>query len=343
MNFKIGDKVGFLNEKGTGTVSKIINKTTVGVTIEDGFEIPYVVSELILMVDEQEQREQPVKPVIQQTFQPEIKQKTNSKKKEREGIYIAFSPEKMNDIAHSDINVWLINHSNYQLLFTYSVFQNGSFLTVETGTVNAYEPLLIETIDRKLLDDFSNFKIDVLFFDMKEHEHQLPVSEVIKLKPIKLYKENAFAENNFITQEALVIKVAFLDSYLEDEADYISKVDLSKVLFQKQTHSNAPKKSKPHANNNPNNEMEIDLHIEELLDNYSGMSNAQIINVQLNHFQKALDKAITDHYRKLFVIHGIGNGRLKQEVRNILTSYKLQHFDASYSKYGFGATEVLIG
>ena len=36
MNFKIGDKVRFLNETGEGTVSKIINKTTVGITIEDG-------------------------------------------------------------------------------------------------------------------------------------------------------------------------------------------------------------------------------------------------------------------------------------------------------------------
>ena len=51
MNFKIGDKVRFLNEKGEGTVSKIINKTNVGVTIEDGFEIPYANSQLVLIYD----------------------------------------------------------------------------------------------------------------------------------------------------------------------------------------------------------------------------------------------------------------------------------------------------
>ena len=49
MNFKLGDKVRFLNEKGEGVVSKIINKTTVGVTIEDGFELPFVVSQLLLI------------------------------------------------------------------------------------------------------------------------------------------------------------------------------------------------------------------------------------------------------------------------------------------------------
>jgi dsDNA-specific endonuclease/ATPase MutS2 len=73
------------------------------------------------------------------------------------------------------------------------------------------------------------------------------------------------------------------------------------------------------------------------------MSNAEIILVQLKHFQSALDTSINEHYRKLVIIHGVGNGRLKQEVRTILSSYKnLQFHDASYSKYGFGATEILI-
>ena len=90
-------------------------------------------------------------------------------------------------------------------------------------------------------------------------------------------------------------------------------------------------------------EMEINLHIEELLDNYSGMSNAEIINVQLRHFQKALDKAITGRYRKLIVIHGVGNGRLKQEVRAILDNENMRYYDGSYARYGYGATEVVIG
>lgn len=120
------------------------------------------------------------------------------------------------------------------------------------------------------------------------------------------------------------------------------KVDVSKLFTQKLHHSDKPKKSKPHAQNNGMLEMEINLHIEELLDNYTGMSNAEIINVQLRYFQKALDKAITGHYRKLVVIHGVGNGRLKQEVRSILDSENMRYYDGSYAKYGYGATEVHI-
>jgi dsDNA-specific endonuclease/ATPase MutS2 len=89
--------------------------------------------------------------------------------------------------------------------------------------------------------------------------------------------------------------------------------------------------------------MEIDLHIEELLENYSGMNNAEIVQIQLKHFQNALDTAINNHYKKLIVIPGVGNGRLKQEVRNILSANKtVKFYDASYSRYGFGATEIAI-
>jgi len=64
--------------------------------------------------------------------------------------------------------------------------------------------------------------------------------------------------------------------------------------------------------------------------------------VQLKHFQKALDKAITERYKKLIVIHGVGNGRLKHEVRTLLSAENFRFYDGSYAKYGYGATEVLI-
>jgi hypothetical protein len=342
MNFKIGDKVRFLNEKGEGIVSKIINKTTVGITIEDGFELPFAVSQLLLIYDES-RIQSSVKYVEEPPVVPlEKKNLKTSKIEEQEGIYLAFSPEKENDIAHSDFNVWMINNTSYQLLFTYSIFSNDGFKTFETGHIDAFEHELIETIDRKLLSESSTFKIDALFFDEKEHTHQLPISEVIKLKPIKLYKENAFSENRFISEKSLIINVCELNG-LKSEDQYRPDIDLSKILFQKQTKTDTSKKSKPHVSNNPAYEMEINLHIEELMENYSGMSNAEIIQIQLKHFQNALDKAINDRCRSLVVIHGVGNGRLKQEVRAIITSYKnLKMHDGSYSKYGFGATEIII-
>jgi dsDNA-specific endonuclease/ATPase MutS2 len=45
----------------------------------------------------------------------------------------------------------------------------------------------------------------------------------------------------------------------------------------------------------------------------------------------------------LIVIHGVGNGKLKQEIASILkTVDDIEYYDASYKDYGYGATEVRI-
>jgi len=343
MNFKPGDKVKFLNEKGEGTVTRIINKMTVGVTVEDGFEIPYVISELVLVSEKNEERHS-VKAI--KTSPPIIEQKQQFKTpvfkvEEEEGVYLGFSPENKNDISRSNINVWLVNHTSYTISFSYSIWNSGSYTMLETGKINPFDVDLVQTIDRKELNDHRNFKVDALFYSEQPHTHQHPISSVIKLKPIKLYKENAFKPNGFIEEKALVFPVYKFSERMASEAYLITDKDLSGMLSQKNKEMVRSKVSKPHAINNPLNELEIDLHIEELLEDYSNMSNAEIVQVQLRHFKNALDKAINEHLKKLIVIHGVGNGRLKQEVREILAGYKnLKYFDGSYARYGFGATEI---
>ena len=345
MNFKIGDKVKFLNEKGQGIVTRIINKTTLGITIEDGFEIPYAISNLVSERDERNDhpKQHPV-PEESRVEKEVIHAVTDLREEEEEGVYLGFSPENIKNISASDINVWVINHTSYHLLFTYSIWSNGSYQLIETGTILGYSAELVQTIRRKELNDHRNFKIDALFFKKKEYEHQHPVSNVIKLKPIKLYKENAFQPNGFIPENALIFDVYRLKDEEETAEPFmITEKKLAKILFQKSRTQDKPKVSKPHANNNPLNEMEIDLHIEELLEDYTKMSNAEIIKVQLTYFQNALDKAINEHFKKLIVIHGVGNGRLKQEVRALIENHSsLKYQDASYARYGFGATEIVF-
>jgi DNA-nicking Smr family endonuclease len=58
---------------------------------------------------------------------------------------------------------------------------------------------------------------------------------------------------------------------------------------------------------------------------------------------RALYGAIRDGKRKLIVIHGVGEGILREEVRRMLQYYDgVQFHDADMRRYGTGATEVLI-
>lgn len=88
---------------------------------------------------------------------------------------------------------------------------------------------------------------------------------------------------------------------------------------------------------------EIDLHIEELTDDYRNLSNGEILEIQMRHFTHFMADAIEKKIPKVIIIHGKGEGVLKNEIRTALFAYgNLEIHDASYTKYGQGATEVII-
>ena len=93
-----------------------------------------------------------------------------------------------------------------------------------------------------------------------------------------------------------------------------------------------------------NEEHEIDLHIEELIDSHRGMSNSQILSVQMANFSRELNVAIRQGSKKLIAIHGVGEGVLRAEIRKeIHYNYpEFQTYDANYKSYGYGATEILL-
>jgi len=93
----------------------------------------------------------------------------------------------------------------------------------------------------------------------------------------------------------------------------------------------------------PDVDMEIDLHLHEIIDNERGMSDAEKIQYQISYFERMLEKAIREKKKKVVFIHGIGKGRLREEMRRVMSFYtNVRYFDADHRKYGSGATEVHI-
>lgn len=89
--------------------------------------------------------------------------------------------------------------------------------------------------------------------------------------------------------------------------------------------------------------LEVDLHIEKLVQSTKGMNNYDILNIQIETAQRQLDFAIKNKIQKVVLIHGVGEGILKAELDFLLNKYSYISFqEASFQKYGFGATEVYI-
>ena len=72
------------------------------------------------------------------------------------------------------------------------------------------------------------------------------------------------------------------------------------------------------------------------------MSNFEILTLQLETAKKNIEFAISKRISKIVFIHGVGEGVLKNELHYLLGRYPTKFYDASYKKYGLGATEVYI-
>lgn len=88
---------------------------------------------------------------------------------------------------------------------------------------------------------------------------------------------------------------------------------------------------------------EIDLHIETITDSHAGLSNGEILMKQMRELRTFFQRAKSKRIRKLVIIHGVGMGVLKEEVRTFLDRQdSIEYFDADFREYGKGATAVEI-
>ncbi|GIM48982.1 Smr/MutS family protein [Capnocytophaga stomatis] len=88
--------------------------------------------------------------------------------------------------------------------------------------------------------------------------------------------------------------------------------------------------------------MEVDLHIHQLVASTKNMTNHEMLTLQIETARRQLEFAIEKRMQRVVFIHGVGEGILRTELEYLLGRYNVKFYDAEYSKYGIGATEVYI-
>ena len=129
----------------------------------------------------------------------------------------------------------------------------------------------------------------------------------------------------------------------EERADFAKRVSGESATFSidEAEEPVRPQKQVPKFQERPSNE--INLHMEDLRAEYAHLSAGEKLNIQLRYFSEKLEEAIRKKRKNLIVIHGVGKGTLRAEVRKILDDYPyISYCDASYDTYGYGATEVIF-
>jgi hypothetical protein len=168
------------------------------------------------------------------------------------------------------------------------------------------------------------------------------ITRLINSHQLELENEHGFNEVYFIKH--LVLE-RDKEDYQTDNLSFDKQVN-SKIHADKFFDQSAILKRKfRHLEEYGNKERDVvDLHIENLIDSHNGMSNFEILTIQMTHFRRFLNASISKQHRKIVVVHGVGEGVLRNEIRKDLDIYHshLEYHDAPYKEFGFGATEIRL-
>lgn len=346
MALKIGDKVRFLNSTGGGIVRRFVSKDLVAVEEEDGFDTPVLIKECVV-----------VEPITgaknTNSASPSIRQNESSKTtsspvkvvETKDGdlmnVALAFLPSDEKNLQHCDYETYLVNDSNYYIQFNYLSKVGRNWILRKTDTIEPNQQAFIEEFSKQQLNDLERICIQIIAHKKnKPFEFKSPVSVEIKIDTVKFYKLHSFQENDFFEDNALIFDVIKNDQAVHSlvvKPEEIKQAMQSKGDFQALTKLNTKQKSDTGI-------LEIDLHIAELLDNTTGLSNADIIQIQLKKFNEVMGENLRNKGKKIVFIHGKGEGVLRKAVLDELRlKYKqCTYQDASFREYGFGATMVTI-
>jgi hypothetical protein len=170
------------------------------------------------------------------------------------------------------------------------------------------------------------------------------LDDIIKGKVIEVHPNKIIIQSEdgfpfeFLPKELVIIR--------EDQADLSKYSDISnEALIEKTTEKSHKKKQslfKTVLKPDKLPPMEVDLHINQLVNSTQGMDNYDILTTQLNTAKHKLDFAIRNRIPKIVFIHGVGEGVLKSELEFLFKNYHVDFYAASFQKYGLGATEVYI-
>lgn len=349
---KIGDTVRFLSEVGGGIVRGFQGKDTALVEDEDGFEIPMLIKECVVIktddyniplksvakpsapevVEEEEEEEE--KPITYRA--PEIRGNDVL------NVYLAYVPQDIKAISTTAFDAFLINDSNFFVDYLYLSAEGKSWTLRSRGTVKPNQKLHLEEFEKSDLNNMEHVAVQLLAYkDDRSFLLKPAVSTEVRIDTVKFYKLHTFEESDFFEEPALIYDIVTDDEQATQV--YVSADDLKQAILQK-NETDVPKKIQKKAHKVKNDIVEVDLHIHELLDDTTGLGNAEMLNYQMDVFRKTLAEYANKKGQRIVFIHGKGDGVLRRaildELKRKYKNYPSQ--DASFREYGFGATMVTI-
>lgn len=236
---KIGDKVRFLHEVGGGRVTALKGKNIVLVEDEDGFEIPMLSTDVVVIGNEdysttnvvnakaamqrQASDGRSIKAMLREGVddaEPEeaddedevdfSKVTFRAPAEERKGgnqlsAWLAFVPIDIREVTHTRFETYFVNDSNYYIQWTYLVAEGNSWTLRARGEAEPNTKEFIEEFGREELNNLQRVAVQMLAYKRDKPFVLKPTMDVqLRIDGTKFYKLHTFEENDFFEQKALL-------------------------------------------------------------------------------------------------------------------------------------------
>lgn len=350
----VGDKIRFLNTVGGGIVKGFRGKQIAIVEDEHGFDVPVLVSECVVIEPAENER---LKTFGEHAEALQEKEKAVAKPEativaevpaaetaegENITVCLAYLPTDIKNLTTTKYECYFVNDSNYCLFFNYMCRENNTWKSRYCGSVEPNTKIFLEEFGKEQLNEIEKVCVQFIAFKhRKPFRFKNPCSVELRIDTVKFYKLHCFTENDYFDEEAL-IRYIIRDDIPEKEIVF-SAGDLERAMKEKRGDERRPL-TQPIGKKKREPVIEIDLHINQLLDTTAGMDNTAILEYQIGKFKEVMEQHLHHKNQKIVFIHGKGDGVLKSAlVKELKKSYpKCYYQDASFKEYGFGATMVII-
>ncbi len=326
----IGDRVRLVHGREEGIVTKILPNNIIEVEIEDGFRIPVKTTEAVVISDI-ENKVFKSQSNTRASFEPQKNyDKFHGSSTEvlaNKGVYMAFVP--VND---RELSQYLINNTDWDLPFMLSAGNDPHHKGLASGMLKAKTFVKVQVVFVKDFENWGTFVFQAFFYRLAFMQLKAPLVKHVRFRINTFFKNKQKAP--LLNQDAHLFQ---LDS---EEVHIPVKIEPEKIvekMFDKpQFEEKRAIPQKP--------SRVVDLHIEVLTPDHLGMSNRQILEIQIRTFEKQFEAAIANGMDEITFIHGVGNGVLRNEIHKKLSGHKNVKFfeDAQKEKFGYGATKVKI-
>lgn len=357
---KIGDMVRFLNAVGGGKVVKIEGNIA-HVEDSDGFEVPVLMKECVVVdpgsgISPKKQYSQPSPSPNKYVATPQAEKpkpqpaETLPVEETADGdvlnVVLGYEPTEIKHLNTTVFEASIVNDSNYFLYIVYaSRNANGTWTMRFHGIVEPNMQVQLETLNHEDLAELERVSVQyVAFKEGKDFKPKNPGLVECRIDGTKFYKMHCFHENMYFDNPVIAFDIVKND--VPQRTMVIDSSMLEQAMKEKRA-ADKPQR-RPVAKHEPSAKkgeiIEVDLHIGELLDSTAGLSNKEMLDVQLAEFRKTLDANLKNKGQKIVFIHGKGEGVLRKALLDELKR-KYKHCeaqDASFREYGFGATLVTI-